>query len=129
MPPRPRITWLRVKASVVPSDDHVGCASPPVNCPAGGTILPRIAPETASAMRMLLGPAASPTPPGEVLVNASLVPSGENVGSVSQSRGPRPASGTAASWVPSASASQIRSTRSFALPSKRVTTIRRPSGV
>ncbi len=80
-------------------------------------------------MRMRLGPAASPVPPGEVRVKASLVPSGEKAGSVSQSSAPRPASGSTAALPPSASVIQMRSTRPVSVSSKRVTTIRRPSGV
>ncbi len=129
LPPWPLITRLRVKASVVPSEDHVGWASPPRGWPAGGVISLRIAPVAASAIRMRPGPAAWPTPPGEVRVKARYLPSGEKVGSVSQSLGPRPASGRTDGLVPSASAVQIRWMRASGSPSKRVTTIRRPSGV
>ncbi|CAM5737518.1 hypothetical protein SHIRM173S_09007 [Streptomyces hirsutus] len=122
----PSITSLRVNARVVPSEDQVGWASPPVCSPAGGVICPVIAPVAASATRMRLGP---PTPPGEVRVKARYLPSGDNVGSVSQSVAPRPASGMGRAFDPSASAIQIRSVRPWGPSSKRVSTIRRPSGV
>ncbi|SFY53868.1 hypothetical protein STEPF1_07159 [Streptomyces sp. F-1] len=129
LPPLPPITSLRVKASTVPSGDQVGWASPPVCCPAGGTISCTIAPVVASAIRMRPGWDAEPTPPGETRVKARYLPSGDNVGSVSQSSGPRPASGIATAWVPSASVVQIRSIRPWPPFSNRVTTMRRPSGV
>ncbi len=135
LPPPPLITWLRVNARVVPSEDQVGWASPPWSCPSGGTITPRSAPVAASAIRIRPGPEAPPTPPGEVRVKARYRPSGENVGSVSQSLGPRPASGSAVGPEPSASAIQIRSIRPAGrsgpagASSNRVSTIRRPSGV
>jgi hypothetical protein len=129
LPPPPLISMLRVKARVVPSEDQVGWASWPWSSPAGGVISPVISPLATSAMRMRLSPAASPTPPGEVRVKARNLPSGENVGSVSQSVAARPSSRMGSALAPSASTVQIRSTRCPSMVSKRVTTIRRPSGV
>ncbi len=88
-----------------------------------------IAPVAVSAIRMRPGPEVLPVPPGDFLVKARNLPSGENVGSVSQSFGPRPASGIGAACDPSASASQISSILPFGESLKRVKTIRRPSGV
>lgn len=82
-----------------------------------------------SAMRTRLGRAVPPAAAGDVRVKASLVPSGEKEGSVSQSPAPRPSRSMAAAVVPSVSVSQIRWIRTLSTVSKRVTAMFRPFGV
>lgn len=97
--------------------------------PSVGSTVPTIAPVDTSAISTRPGPEAAPTPPGEVLVKAIRRPSGESSGSVSQSFGPRPARFIGFGSEPSAPVCQIRSIRPAGESSKRVSTIRRPSGV
>ena len=103
----PSMFATRVKVIEAPSGDHCGWASDRAgSSPGSAPVTSPVA--TSTTKTRLAGPSA---PPGDCRVNAMNRPSGDQLGSVSQSAGPRSDSGIGAASLPSALASQIRSTR------------------